>query len=147
MGQAALRVVTVAVALLVATLVGCGGDDDPFIGTWRAAGADSAGDSYVIAKTEAGYTATHVLPGETEADGVTPKTLTLELTRRGDKLTSQAAETLGLTIEFSHLPESGRLSVFSGGALGPPGSLMDDPEGRTFEYERTSDSTEVPSAQ
>ena len=147
MGQAALRVVTVAVVLLVALLIGCGGDDDPFVGTWRATGADSQSGSYVIAKTEAGYTATAVIPGLTEADGVTPKTLAVALTRQGDVLTSPDAERLGLTLEVTYHPESGRLSVFSGGALGPPGSSMDDLESRTQEYERSSDSTEVPSAQ
>jgi len=146
MEQRVLRGLALAIALTVFALAGCGGDD-PFVGTWQVVGADAQDGSLVIAKSEAGYSATDVIPGFTEADGVTPRTLASELTREGDRLTSPDAQTLGLKFEITRLPESGRLSLYSGGALGPPGSSMEDPEYRTQEYERISDSTELPSAQ
>ena len=39
MGQRILRGSTVAIVLLAVALAGCGGEDDPFVGTWRVVGA------------------------------------------------------------------------------------------------------------
>jgi hypothetical protein len=135
--------VMLVAASVVITLAGCG-DKDPFVGKWRAVGAGEQAGYIVIAATDEGYTHSRFIPGYLEADGITPMTNTIELIREGDTLVSEDAKVLGLTLEYTYLPESGRLSAFSAGALGPPGSALDSAEPRTQEYERISDSTEIP---
>lgn len=139
--QLAVAVAAVVLGVLAATLVlaGCGDDSktaDPFVGTWRETGVTS-GTPLVIAETQGGYLGNFAFSGGTEPASPRP-TLSVPLTREGDKLTGTFDGPLGtVAVEIVWQPETGKLT-WSNTA---PGGKMTTP----MEMTKVSGSTAIPS--
>jgi hypothetical protein len=122
MGKVALAVL-IFVALLC--LSGCGGTDDPYIGTWKR--VDKQGStSLVIAETDAGYQLAFV--GTAPVVGWTP------MSRRGEKLIGWPDAMLPgkVKVILVYDTASKRLLLSSNSLQGVP-------------YVKVSDSTSTPS--
>jgi hypothetical protein len=116
----------VLVALAVPFLAGCGGGTavtpaaDPFIGTWKTPGYQTATDSsvsLVIATGADGYLATFVYP----TPNGRPSTLEIPLVRQGDKLVGTFRESnKTVRAEVAYLPASGRIAWANSRTLNGP---------------------------
>jgi hypothetical protein len=134
-GICALGVAVMLAGLVMPFLTGCGGEADPFVGTWQLASGTQPEAPTIIAKKQDGYSVAWFNPVKQEL-----ATLPATFTRQGNKLAGTFSDGSNkVTWGYIYLPQSGHLNESSTGFLGLPATSR--------ELSRVSDSTEYPSGQ